>query len=71
MKQLTKIDFWGMDTNEKVMGNDGAQWVLEGKLDKKYHVVNRWTPNSSSNYYKCCDFLIGLTDLKIKPNEKY
>ncbi|MFI5137918.1 MAG: hypothetical protein ACHQIM_08815 [Sphingobacteriales bacterium] len=70
MQKFMMIGFWAMDTREKELGNDGAQWILEGKLANKYHVVEAWSPRSG-NYYECCDFLIGLTDLKIKPDEKY
>ena len=69
--KLRTIGFWQMSTSVKVLGNDGAEWILEGKLVNDYHVVTRWTPNASSDYYKCCDYLIGLTDLKIIEKDKY
>lgn len=69
--KLNQIDFWNLKTNENISGNDGSQWILEGKMSKKYHVVNRWTPSEKGKYYRCCDFLIELTDLKIKSDEKY
>ncbi len=70
-KHLNQINFWRMSTNEMERGEDGSQWILEGKIAKKYHVVDRWTPNKESNYYQCCDFLLRLTDLKIKESDKY
>ena len=70
-KLLNKIDFWKMDTEVKEMGFDGSQWILEGKVADKYHVVDRWTPRGGA-YYECCDFLIGLTDLTFNnKNRKY
>ncbi|MDJ1470615.1 hypothetical protein [Xanthocytophaga flava] len=69
---MHQIDFWNMKTNEtELLGSDGSQWVLEGKTTTQYHVVDRWTPNKDSKYYTCCNFLIGLTDLKIKKDDKY
>lgn len=68
---LNQIDFWKMNPNEKTFGNDGSQWILEGKTTTQYNVVDRWTPSEKSKYYECCDFLIGLTDLKIKRKDKY
>ena len=69
---LDRINFWSMDTHVKDSGDDGAQWILEGKVGNRYHVVDRFTPSlSKDDFYKCCDFLIGLTDLKFKPGEKY
>jgi len=69
--QLHELQFWTLKTNEKISGNDGSQWILEGKVGKLYHVVDRWTPNTQSNYYRCCNYLIELTDLNISGNAKY
>ena len=64
------LNFWNMNTNEgETLGTDGSRWILEGKEANKYHVVDRWTPNEKSNFYRCCDFLIQLTDLNV--NNKY
>jgi hypothetical protein len=71
IKRIDQIDFWNLPTNEKVLGMDGAQWILEGKTPTKYHVTDRWTPDEKSNYYQCCSFLIEQTDLKINPRDKY
>jgi len=68
---LNQIDFWNMETNKRVMGFDGAQWILEGKNDFQYHVVDRWSPSKKNKYYQCCDFLTKLTDLKIRNSNKY
>jgi hypothetical protein len=69
--QLQQIDFWHMDTKVNTMGLDGSQWILEGKNLNQYHIVDRWSPNYNSEFYKCCDFLITLTDLKIVGQDKY
>ena len=72
INKLHQIDFWEMDTKYTgVLGTDGSQWILEGKTSGKYHVVDRWTPDAKSNYYKCCDYLIGLTDIKVRAGRKY
>jgi hypothetical protein len=68
---LNQIDFWNMKTNQRSFALDGAQWILEGKTDIQYHVVDRQSPDKNSKYYRCCDFLINLTDLEISFNEKY
>jgi hypothetical protein len=67
--ELTK--FWSMETNKRELGMDGSEWILEGKENNKYHVVSRWTPSPSDDLYRCCDFLIQLTGLKIIGDEKY
>lgn len=69
---LAQIDFWNMQTNEtEISGTDGARWILEGKKDQQYQVLDRWSPSEKSKYYQVCYFLIGLTDLVIKEDEKY
>ena len=70
-KWLEQSDFWNMQTNVRVFGADGAEWILEGKTNEKYHFVTRWSPKKESNYYQCCNMLIELTDLNIKRREKY
>jgi len=72
INRLNKINFWEMDTKETgPFGTDGSEWILEGKVAGKYHVVDRWTPGEKTNYYKCCDYLIGLTGIKIRAGRKY
>lgn len=69
---LAQIDFWNMQTNEtEVLGTDGSRWILEGKKDQQYQVLDRWSPSEKSKYYQVCYFLIGLTDVVIKEDEKY
>jgi hypothetical protein len=69
---LFSIHYWELSTNGKdIGGNDGSQWILEGATPYKYHVVDRWTPDKNDDYYKTCDFLIGLTNFDFKPKEKY
>jgi len=80
--KLHKADFMGMTIQNNVVGTDqndvividhtdGAHWILEGKTATTYHVVDRWSPGASSTYYRCCDFLISLTGLEIKSDDKY
>jgi hypothetical protein len=69
--RISQIDFWYLKTNENVFDNDGSHWILEGKTPEKYHVVDRWSPKNESAFYQCCDFLIELTNLKIKNRDKY
>ncbi len=70
-KCLRQCDFWNLKTNVLVLNDDGAQWILEGKENKNYHVVVRWSPTKEASFYKCCNMLIELTDLNIKSEEKY
>lgn len=71
ISMLNQADFWKLVSKEINYGKDGSEWILEGKTENKYQVVDRWSPEKNSKYYQCCYFLIGLTDLKIKDRENY
>ena len=72
LKLIDEADYWALPTrNEGVMGFDGAQWILEGVKDGRYHVVDRWSPNknySPSNDLKfrdACLYLLELSGLHV------
>jgi len=70
--RLKQLNFWQLPTTDPTStGADGAKWLLEGKKPNQYHVTDRWTPGVGTDYYKCCDLLLSLTDLKIKSDRKY
>ncbi len=45
LKRLDQSRFWDMPTEAQQRGLDGAEWILEGTHDGKYHIVVRWCPN--------------------------
>lgn len=63
-KTIETINFWDLTTfsNDRLLGTDGSQWILEGKHLGKYHVVNRWR---GGEIISVCKDLIALTDLEI------
>ena len=69
---LTKIDeadFWQL--GEKVgLANDGAQWILEGVKNKRYHVVDRQSPENGK-YREACLYLLELSGLKVEESDIY
>jgi hypothetical protein len=66
---INSINFWNIpSTDNGILGTDGAQWILEGKENGKYHVVDRW---SGGSIKKACLQLLQLTDLKIKQKDIY
>lgn len=68
---LRRCDFWNLPTEETRMQIDGAQWILEGKTNGKYHLVERNSPSTPDPFYECCEYLISLTDMKFTGAEKY
>jgi len=72
INKMNLMNFWRMPTiDSETEGHDGAQWILEGKNGSEYHVVDRWSQGGTVDYYKCCEYLISLTDLKIADKDKY
>jgi hypothetical protein len=45
---LEREAFWDLPGWDDVFGFDGSRWVVEGVKDGRYHVVQRWTPDSSN-----------------------
>lgn len=39
---IANLNFFQMQTNEEVIGSDGDKSILEGVLNGKYHIVQRW-----------------------------
>jgi hypothetical protein len=44
---LTRIQFWQLPTNAPQLGLDGADFILEGVQEGKYHIVVRWCPGNT------------------------
>lgn len=62
-EEINSINFWNLIPNQRMMGFDGAQWILEGNEFGKYHVVDRW---NGMEIRKVCLDLLKLTDLEIE-----
>lgn len=45
LRQLNRAHFWEMPTESQQRGFDGAEWILEGVQDGKYHIAVRWCPS--------------------------
>ena len=74
LTRLDKINYWKMEAREKVkiekgtifVQTDGSHWILEGLKKGQYHFVERWGPDQSNIFRKCCEYLLELSDLKIE-----
>lgn len=56
--------YWQLPAEIDDMGSDGAQWILEGTREGRYHVVDRWTPRSG-DFREACLYLLKLSNLGI------
>lgn len=69
-KLLKKAGVWEKRYFPYNRGMDGADWILEGSLDKSYFVAIQWSPKKNA-FRKCCEYLITLSKLHIPRKEKY
>jgi len=63
--ELQAFSFWSMPTEERQLGLDGSQWILEGVRRGEYHVVDRWSPQEGA-YSDVCKHLIQLAGVETK-----
>ena len=61
-----RVEFWQMRTEDDDRGLDGAQWILEGRKRSRYHVVDRWSPDSGA-YRELCLSLLKLAGMLPAP----
>ena len=71
---IAKIGFFQMATDDNVQGNDGAEWILEGVAEGKYHVVQRWEAHGYDPekrglepFLALCKFLVDKSTLSERP----
>ncbi len=64
---LDSSDYWETPTIEKTnaLVDDGAHWILEGKQNERYHIVDRHSPSIYNNpkYRELCLYIIELSQL--------
>jgi hypothetical protein len=67
---LRKAAFWSTPSEDGAGGNDGAQWVLEGVENGRYHIVDRWSPEKS-DFEQLCLFMFKQSQIRVDPKEIY
>jgi hypothetical protein len=72
MLHLEHSQYWSMPTEDDRMWNDGAQWIMEGYREGRYHVVDRQSPDAGA-YREACMYLLRRSGLlaEIPANEIY
>jgi hypothetical protein len=73
---LAKLDasrFWLLPTEERDMGKDGAEWIVEGKKSGSYHLVSRWSPGDGPTlmYAQLCIYFLQLASLEVPSKQLY
>ena len=69
--KIKEHQFWQLPTKRESGGLDGAQWILEGVKDGKYHIVDRWSPTDGPVRAIGLLMLNEFTNLKILKKEIY
>jgi hypothetical protein len=71
---LGKIEengFWRLPSGDNRIGNDGAQWIIEGVRSRNYHMVDRWSPTDGPVRAIALLMLNDLARVKISAREMY
>ena len=64
LERLNQAGYWKLPTQDDTIGLDGARWILEGVRDGKYHVVDRWSPDSGA-FREAILLLLGWADVSL------
>jgi len=65
-REVNEAGFWEMESCVDRRGFDGAMYVLEALADDRYHVVERWEPETGS-FPGLCWYLERLASNRAKP----
>jgi hypothetical protein len=72
--RFNELGFWDLPAYEKPHESvdlDGAQWVLEGVKDGKYHLTRRWSPANGPVRTLGIVMLIDVAKLKLLYQDVY
>ena len=70
-EKIENLNFWNVPANDPAPGaNDGALWILEARVNNKYHFAERNMP-ADNKYRICCKYLLSLSKLNIPVNDQY
>ncbi len=69
--KIAYLNFWNTVPNDPFpKPHDGAEWILEGFSNNKYHFIVRTSP-ADNDYRDCCKYLLSLTKLIIPEKDQY
>jgi hypothetical protein len=73
---LNRGSFWALPTSlvesNDVVQLDGAQWILEGVAQGRYHIVDRWSPDRADDPVRSIGaMLIDLAHFKFSDRDVY
>ncbi len=75
VERINGVSFWNLPTlqpSDGTVGLDGAQWIIEGAKDGRYHVIDRWSPDRDNPAHIIgMIFAIDLAKLRLLYQEVY
>lgn len=74
---IHSLNFFLLPEDDKVDGNDGDEWIVEGVSHGKYHLAQRWCATDCNSekrglkpFVALCKFLIDKSTLSERPRNK-
>jgi hypothetical protein len=72
LAQINRIEFWSLPSHvDDQAGADGAEWIIEGVKEGKYHVVHRWSPEKGPIRELGLMFVFGMARMNILKDQVY
>jgi hypothetical protein len=76
LSAMDTAHFWSLpglpESTQNAVSPDGARWILEGVKNGQYHVIDRWSPDSSDPVRQIGMLALKLGRFKIRrPGEIY
>lgn len=69
--ELNRTCFWQLPAVDQYRGDDGAEWIVEGVKNGKYHLVTRWSPQEGPVHELGLVFIFGLAHMPISRKDIY
>jgi len=62
ISKMDSIDFWNMETHDKNMICDGAEWIVEALINGRYHFITRNSPDQydGKEYAELCNLIVKI-----------
>jgi hypothetical protein len=60
--KLEELCFWTFEDDQRVRANDGAEWIMEGLSEGRYHLIDVQSPTVGS-YRDACLYFLKISDL--------
>ena len=68
--KINQVRLWQLPSADlKGPGCDGAEWIIEAKDGKRYHAVQRWSPQSGPVRELGLEFVLHLAQLNLPQKE--